>query len=116
MTEERCVRAARSLAQCGPMRSRDERGIGLVEADMPVGPEPQDQQIDAAGARDGAFVACAHSGQIARGAVEEMDAPARQVDVIEEVALHERAVAARVCCGYAEELVEIERRRSGEVD
>src|SRR5206468_9605930 len=92
MTEERRVRPARRLAQRRPMRARDEGDVGLVEPDVPVGPEPEDQQIDAARARDGAFVAGAHGGEIARRAVEEMDAPARQVDVVEEVTLHERAV------------------------
>jgi hypothetical protein len=38
-----------------------------------------------------------------------MNAPARQVDVIEQVALHERAIAARVVGSDAKELVEVER-------
>ena len=100
------------------MRARDERPGRLVEADVAVHAEPEDLQVDAAGAFDRALVAIAFALDLppgADGAVQKVDAAGRQVDVIEQVLLHERAVAPRIVRADAEELVEVERRRAAEI-
>ena len=60
------------------MRARDQRPRRLVEADVAVGAEPEDLQVDAAGARDRALVAGALARTPARGdgAVQKVDAAA----------------------------------------
>ncbi len=56
------------------MRAGDEKGPGLVEADVPVPAKPQDHQIDATGARDGTLVPPAFGLRIGRVAVQEVKA------------------------------------------
>ena len=78
----------------------------------PFVPEPEDLQIDAAGAFDRALVAPHSARQVGRWPVEEMNPARRQVDVVEEMPLHERAIAARIRRRDADELIEVERRRT----
>ena len=69
------------------MRARDERACRLVEADVAVDAEPEDLQVDAAGARDRALVAMRIRADRdpARRAVQKVDAARRQVDAIEQM-------------------------------
>ena len=56
------------------MRTRDERRARLVEADVPVDPEPEDLQIDAPGAADRALVLPAFSLDCACAPIQAVDA------------------------------------------
>ena len=57
---------------------------GLVEADVAIGANAENHQVDAAGGGDGAFVALAFLLEIRRAAVEKPDVVSAQVDVIEQ--------------------------------
>jgi len=98
------------------MGPRNQRPRRLVEADVPVEPEAENLQVDAARAIDGAFVGPAFLVDVARRPVQEVNPPRRQVDVIEQVALHECAIAARIAGGETKELVEVEGRGAAEID
>src|SRR5262249_59395575 len=102
--------------QARAVRARSERAAGFVEADVTVGPEPENQQADAAGAANRPLVALALRAAVTHRAVQKMDPPRGQVHVIEQMPLHERAIAPRVAALEAEKLVEVERRRAAEID
>jgi hypothetical protein len=126
-------RAARSASRAGSSpspstapraarRRRDGRttrrwrgACRLVEADVPVHPQPKDLQIDAAGAVDRAFVAAAFPLHVAGRAVQEMYPARRQVDVIEQLGLHESAITAWIARVEADEFVEVEGRGAAEI-
>src|SRR4051812_22313918 len=97
------------------MGTRLQRRGGFVEADVPVGAKAEHQQIDAAGAVNAALVPSALRGGISRGAVQEVNAAPRQVDMVEQMPIHEGAVAARIARADADEFVEIEGRGPREV-
>src|SRR5262245_56950089 len=113
--EQRRVGARRARLQPCAMGPRQQRARRLVEADVPVQSQAQDLQTDAAGSLDRAFVAFAFAPDVACRAVEKMNAAPGKVDVIEQMPLHERAVAVRIVCAEADELVEVERRGSAEI-
>ena len=94
--EERRVGAARGRTKTRTMRLRDQRSRRLVESDMAVQTEAQNLQIDSSGSRDRAFVAAALPLHIASRAVQYVDAFALEVDAIEQMPMHECAVAARI--------------------
>ena len=52
---------------------RLQAGSGLVEPDVPVRADPEDLQIDAAGARDRRLVAAAFAGRVGLHTVQEMN-------------------------------------------
>ena len=81
----------------------------LVEADVAVGADAENLQIDAAGRGDRRFVAPALRLQVGSAAVEHADVGGIDRDVIEQLRLHERAIAARVIAVEAGELIEVER-------
>ena len=58
---------------------------GLVEADVAVGADAEDLQVDAAGRLDRLFVAAALGLQIGRGAVQEADIGRIDRHVIEQL-------------------------------
>ena len=115
MTEERGIRAACRLTQTGSVRGRDQRARRFVEADVPVEPQPENLQIDAAGFLNRSFVADAFLREIRRRAVEQMDPAGVEVDVIEQVPAHETVIAARIVAREPDELVEVERGGATEV-
>ena len=96
VTHERGVCAAGGWAEPGPVRSRNQRRGGLVESDVAVGAEAENLQVDPAGAIDRALVAIAFTRRVARRPIQKVNSPQLQVDVIEEMALHERTVAAPI--------------------
>src|SRR5262249_55745064 len=102
--------------QRGAVRQRLKGRRWLVEADVAVLTEAEDFEIDAARPPHRALVARTLASDVTRRAVEEMDALRVQVDVIEEVRVHERAIAVRITGAEAEELIEVECRRVREVD
>ncbi len=108
MLEEIDVGPARRGGQPGAMRGGCQGAPRLVEADVAVHPEAEDQQVHAPGARDAALVPRTLGGGVVRRAVEEVNPPRGEVHVIEEMPLHERAVAARVVSRNPEEFIEVE--------
>src|SRR4029079_12499863 len=97
------------------VRARDQRARRLVETDVAVHAQSEDLQADAPRPLDRALVAAAFPFDIVGHAVQKLNPAARQVDAIEEMALHERAIAARIARRETEKLVEVERRRAAEV-
>ena len=83
---------------------------------MPVDSEPQNHEIDAAGALDGALVVFAFALRVASGAVQDVNPARRQIDMVEQMVPHERAIAARIDRPKTAELVEVEGGRAAEVD
>ena len=106
---------AASTPQRHPMRAREQLVAGLVEADVAVGADAENLQVDAAGAGDGGLVALALRVEIARGAVEEMNPLRPQVHAVEQVLVHEGAKAARMAAVDAGEFVQVEGGRTREV-
>ena len=82
---------------------------------MSVGADPEDQQVDATRRLDRVFVAANLGLQVRGIPVEEIDPRRAQPDVREEVILHEAAVAPGMRRGDADELIQVERRRGGEI-
>ena len=93
------------------VRPRDKPAGRLIETNMPVGADPEDQQIDAAGALDRSFVTARFRDGIRRRPIEEIDPRGVDVHMIEEVTLHEAAIAARMRRRNTEELVQVEGGR-----
>src|SRR4051812_48984659 len=97
----------------GPGLKRVSR---LVEADMAVGAEAEDHQIDAAGALDRALEARAFPVGVPDRPVKEVNLLPRNVDMVEQVAVHERTIASRIGRIDAEEFVEIEGGRRRKIE
>ena len=114
-SEKRRVAAAGFRPQPHAMRARIEHGARFVEADMAVGADAEDLDVDAASLGDGPFIAKALLVRIG-GADEKVDPPRVEVGVAEEVLLHEPAVRAGDVRVQADELVEVEGRRLGPVE
>src|SRR3954470_13036040 len=113
--EQPRIAPSRRRGQRDAMRPRLQRAPRLVEADVAVGADAEDLQVDAAGRRDRRLVALAFGLGVGSRAVEEADPLGRQVDAREQVLLHEDAIAAWMSRGNAGELVEVERGRAREV-
>ena len=77
---------------------------------MAVGAEAEELQVDPARAANRALVAFALGRDVSHRAVQKMDPPRREIDVVEQMPLHEGAIAARIATVEAEELVEVEGR------
>src|ERR687889_2739021 len=97
------------------MRPGLQRAGRLVESDMTVGANPEHLQIDPPCIRNLTFVSQTLCLGIRGGAVEKMTVFRSDVHAIEEMRLHEAAVAPGVRAGNAEELIEIERHDAREV-
>src|SRR5712691_224998 len=93
------------------MRPRDQLVTRLVEADVAIGADPEDLEIDSAGRVDLAFVPLAFRVDVRGGPVEEVDAFGWQVDAVEEVPMHVLPETAAMRRADADELVEVEGRR-----
>ena len=113
--EEIRVGSTRLGLQARQVCVRLQAGSGLVEPDVPVRADPEDLQIDAAGARDRRLVAAAFAGRVGLHTVQEMNPLAADVHVPKQVLIHETAVAGWVFRRQAMELVEIERRHAREI-
>ena len=84
-----------------------ERGSGLVEGDMAVGADAQHLNVDAAGLLDLRLVSLALLGGILGHAVEDVGVGELDVDLLEEVLVHEVAVALVVRTGQTHVFVEV---------
>ena len=97
------------------MRGGDQRRARLIEADVTVRAKSENQQIESASASDLPLVAEAFRLRVGGGAIQKVNLARRQVDVIEQVTLHERAIAARIGRREPDEFVEVEGRGPAEV-
>jgi hypothetical protein len=94
------------------VRASHQKARRFVEPDVSIPAQPEDHQVDAAGSCDRALITPALRFQVGRYPVEEMNAARRQIDVVEEMALHVRTIAAPVRRRDADELIEVERRHT----
>src|SRR4051812_7050410 len=83
---------------------------------MAIDAEAEDLQIDSAGPLDRALVPTAFAHDVWRCALQELNAARRNVDVLEQMALHERAVGAGIVRRQAEKFIEVEGGRLAEID
>ena len=98
-------------------RARAEAGSGLVETDVAVAADAEELQVDAAGLADGVFVGFAVVVVVATdGAIGDVDVVGIDVDVGEEILLHEMMETLRMRGGEAEVLVKIESDDLGEIE
>ena len=108
--EERRVAAPRLRPQRDAVGARLEHGARLVEADVAVGADAENLDVDAASLGDRPLVA-RHSSSGSAVPTRKLIRSRAEVDVAEQVLLHELAVRAGIVRGQADELVEIEGRR-----
>ena len=97
------------------MRALGEAGVRLVEADVAVVADAQQLQVGVAGLLDDAVVLGARGLGVGVGAVRHMGVCLVDVDVIEQVLLHEVVVALGVIVGQATVLVQVVGAHLGEV-
>jgi hypothetical protein len=76
------------------VRPRDQFLARLVEADVTIGANAEQLQIDAAAAVNLPVVARTFRVQVVGGTVQEMDIRRLQVDVLEQMLVHEPPEAA----------------------
>lgn len=85
-----------------------EGGAGLVEGDVAVRPDAAEEEVYAADGADGGFVGEALGLEVWGGAGEHVDVLRGDVDVGEEVGVHEGVVRGGVVGGDADVLVHVE--------
>src|SRR5687768_9248911 len=78
--KQRGVVTQRHVVQRDAMRARDQLVAGLVEADMPVGADAEQLQVDAPGVVDRRLVALALLVRVGSNAIEKMDSRAIDAD------------------------------------
>ena len=83
-------------------------GKGLVESDVAIHTGTAQEQVDAAVGSDLVLVALALSLQVSSHAVEDVDILSGDIDVVEEVVVHEVPVALVMLAGQTNVLVHIE--------
>src|SRR4029453_14143487 len=98
------------------MGARLKDRSGLVETNVPVRADPENLHVDAAGARDRLLVAFALRFGVGHVARQKVGLRRWQVHAAEQGRLPKAARAARKRRWYAEELVEIERRHTAELE
>src|SRR5687768_1937950 len=90
------------------MRQGAELPRGLVEADVAVGADSQDLNVDTTGVGDRSLVTVALLIQVRRRAVQKVDVLGWNASRTEEMRLHELPVAAGVRTIEPDELIQIE--------
>ena len=93
----------------------NEGVAGLVEADVSVVTNAQQLQIDAAPLLDLLLVSAAHGFHILSEAVGHDGALLVDVDVLEEILVHEVAVALGMVAGKALVLIQVGGTNAGEI-
>ena len=83
-------------------------GERFVEGEVAVFADAAEEEVDAARRHDGGLVGLALGLQVGGVAVEEVDVLPRDVDVVEQVLVHEAVVAFRVLDRQADVFVHVE--------
>src|SRR5439155_8535230 len=86
-----------------------QRGAGLVEGDVPVAANAQDLQVNGAGVVNSLLVLPAMEFKIGGPTIGNVRRGQADVDMVEQIDLHELAVALRMNRRQAHVLIEIER-------
>jgi len=96
MAEEAGVGEDGLVGQGLDARAAAQAGAGLVEGDVPIGPDAAEEELDPPRAPDLLLVRDALLLEVGGVAVEDVDVRRVDVDVAEEVLVHERVVRLRV--------------------
>ncbi|KFZ00377.1 hypothetical protein V500_01080 [Pseudogymnoascus sp. VKM F-4518 (FW-2643)] len=99
------IRKNRIIRQGLDAGATREGGPGLVEGDMPIWPDAAEEEVYAADGADGGFVGEALGLEVWGGAGEHVDVLGGDVDVGEEVGVHEGVVGGGVGGGDADVFV-----------
>jgi hypothetical protein len=97
-------------------RAAAQRRAGLVEGDVAVAADAENLEVDAAGVLDPLLVLPAMDLEIERPAIGHVGAFGVDIDVVEQVLLHEGPVALRMSGAQADVFVQIEGRYLREVE
>lgn len=97
------------------MRSSDERIGRLVEADVTVSAQSEQLEIDTTSSRNRGLVTVTFPVEVSCPTVQGVRAPGIDIDARIQVLRHERAEAAAISVGEANELVEREAGHAREV-
>lgn len=81
---------------------------GFVECDVAVFADSSEEEVESSGLDYLLFVGSALGREVGSVAVEDMDVCAGDVDMVEEVAVHEAVIALRMLDGQAHVLIHIE--------
>ena len=90
-------------------RAAGEARSRLIEGDMTVGANAADEKVDASCGLDHLLVVVTLCLQVLGITVEDMDILGQDVNMIEEVAAHERVVALWMILGEPDILIHVER-------
>ena len=90
------------------MAAEDELLARLVESDVPVAPDAQQLQIDAARRDDGLVIGLGRGGDVLGVAVGDMDVLRLHIHLAEQVVLHEAVIRAHMIRGDADVLIQVE--------
>lgn len=85
--------------------ARRQRGAGLIEGDMSIGANAAQEEVNATVGLDGGFVGYTLGLEIWRIAIEDVDVARVDIDVREEVLVHERVVGFWVLAGDPDVLI-----------
>ena len=83
--------------------------VRFVETDMGITANPQKLQVDTAQIRNQTVVPAALRIRIRSHAIGNMDMVGSNIDVVEEVLMHEVVIALRIVCRQPPVLVQIHR-------
>ena len=114
--EETGVCADGGLVQIDHVRALDEYAGGLVEADVTVNADAEQLQVDAAQALDACIILGTLCIHILGTAVGDEGVFGTDVDVVEEVGLHEVTVALRIVFGQSRVLIKVDGGYLGEIE
>ena len=109
VSEEARVGVDRALGQVDDARPAVPRGPRLVEGDVPVVPDPQEPDVARTDRLELLFVALTFLLTLLSHSIEKVDVLRLDVDLAEEVLLHEEAVALVVGGREPHVLVQVER-------
>lgn len=83
--------------------ARVEGGTGLVEGDVTIGTDTTQEELDATNGGDLLLIALALEIEIGGIAVEDVNVLGEDIDVLEEVAPHERVIGLGMISGEAKD-------------
>ena len=116
VVEETGVHNLRVFRQVADASAGVQGGERFVEGDVAVNTGAAEEQVDATVGSDLRFVTCAFGFQISRHTVKNVHVLFRDVDVVEEIVMHEEPVALMMGLRQADVFVHVERHDVLEAD